>query len=57
MSSLKRAIADTKEFLHRNPDADDEDTFEDLMSECGQTSEGGCMLAGTEYCDWECPFS
>lgn len=59
MPSLKHAIAETKEFLrlNRDPNADDEDAMEDLMSECGQDSSGQCALAGTEYCDWECPFS
>jgi hypothetical protein len=28
---------------------DDEDA-------CGQDAEGYCMLAGTEYCEFECPF-
>lgn len=32
-------------------DADDD--FDEQLSNCGMT-EGGCMLAGTEYCDWEC---
>lgn len=31
---------------------DDEDDFD-----CGMTSDGGCTLAGTEECDWECPYS
>lgn len=58
MPSLKRAIAETKEFLqlNRDPDADDDDAYEDLMSECGKNARGECSLAGTEYCDWECPF-
>ena len=36
---------------------DEEDEFERAMDECGQMHGGGCMLAGTEFCDWECPFS
>lgn len=24
--------------------------------DCGMTADGTCMLAGTEDCDWECPF-
>jgi hypothetical protein len=39
-----------------DPD-DEEDDFEREMDECGQIRGGGCMYAGTEYCDWECPFS
>ncbi len=66
MPSLKRAIAETKEFLqlNRDPDADDEDALDDLedalddlMGECGKGPSGSCSLAGTEYCDWNCPFS
>ncbi len=42
---------------------DDED---DCEAECGrwdQNAKGGmlpyynCRLAGTEFCDWECPFA
>ena len=25
--------------------------------ECGMTEDGYCTLAGTEFCDWECPYS
>lgn len=59
MATLKRAIAETKEWLQLNSDpyADDEDAFDDLAQNCGQMQGGGCSLAGTEYCDWECPFS
>jgi hypothetical protein len=46
--SLKTAIRETREYLELNCD---------LMSECGKDNSGGCSLAGTEYCDWECPFS
>lgn len=35
---------------------DEEDEWEAAMQECGQTREGGCSLAGTEYCDFDCPF-
>lgn len=56
---LQRAIKETREWLELNcnPDADDDDAIDDLMSECGKDMSGGCSLAGTEYCDWECPFS
>lgn len=37
-------------------DCDDDDDFENALDECGMTSEGICMLAGTEHCDFECPF-
>lgn len=37
---------------------DDEDDFidiEDDFEECGMMADGQCMLAGTEFCDWDCP--
>lgn len=37
--------------------ADDIDEFEEAAMDCRQTSDGGCELAGTEWCDWSCPFS
>jgi hypothetical protein len=30
---------------------DDED---DCEADCGLMPNGQCMLAGTEFCDWEC---
>jgi len=56
---LREAIKETKEWLEINsdPDATDEDAIEDLLSECGQDSSGYCSQAGSEYCDFECPFS
>lgn len=37
----------------------DEDEDDDDLAElsCGELPEGGCSLAGTEWCDWSCPFS
>lgn len=40
---------------HEDIEEDDEDMFDEMS--CGQNSEGGCDLAGTEWCDWSCPFS
>jgi hypothetical protein len=34
-----------------------EDEFEDAMMNCGMMENGLCMKAGSEECDWECPFS
>ena len=36
---------------------DDYDEFEAAADECGQLPDGTCVLAGTEFCDWDCPFS
>ena len=59
MKKLKQAIAETKEFMQLNidPDADDEDAMESLEEDCGKQPDGTCLYAGTEQCDWECPFS
>ncbi|HYE72702.1 MAG TPA: hypothetical protein VEF04_05200 [Blastocatellia bacterium] len=55
---LSQRINEAKEHLQLNSDSepDDDDALEYLVSECGQDSEGYCNLAGTEYCDFECPF-
>lgn len=42
----------------REHEPDDEDDPSDPMDECGYIpGEGVCMLAGTEHCDWDCPFN
>lgn len=28
---------------------------DDMLDECGMMSDGCCTLAGTEFCDWDCP--
>ena len=38
---------------------DEDDDFEQLVDECGLLPAhlgGGCQLAGTEHCDFDCPF-
>lgn len=35
---------------------DYDDPFEDAM-DCGLMRDGTCSMAGSEYCDWDCPFS
>jgi hypothetical protein len=34
-----------------------EDCMDSKFDECGKLGDGGCSMAGSEYCDWECPFS
>lgn len=34
----------------------DEDDEEDADVDCGLTDEGLCMYAGSEWCDFECPY-
>ncbi len=38
-------------------DPDEDDEMAEAEMNCGQMADGQCMLAGTEYCDWECPFA
>lgn len=36
---------------------EEEDEWEEAVQECGIIpNDGGCQLAGTEHCDFECPF-
>ena len=30
--------------------------IDDAIEDCGIGPDGCCSLAGTEYCDFECPF-
>lgn len=44
--------------INGHPDYTEQDAREDLWMKCGRTWDGSghCMKAGTEYCDWECPY-
>lgn len=37
-------------------DGEDGDEFGELDAECGLDDEGQCSLAGTEHCDFTCPY-
>lgn len=37
-------------------DFDDAPDEFDPADECGLMSDGQCLLAGTEWCDFECPY-
>ncbi len=64
----KRVGATEVTFCHASESADDDFDPDDLdrdsetedgklgVDECGQQSDGACLLAGTEECDFECPF-
>lgn len=46
--------------LYDNPyedDAEEVDEDEQVAMDCGRIQDGTCTLAGTEFCDWDCPFS
>lgn len=59
LKPLREAIKETREHLEidGNPDATEEDALEDLIGECVQMPDGSCTMAGSEYCDFECPFN
>lgn len=43
------------EYFDDDCDLGDDDNW---MDECGYVPGSGvCMLAGTEHCDWECPYN
>jgi hypothetical protein len=47
---------DDEDDFHRDDD-DEIDEFDEALMNCGQMPDGSCTQAGTEYCDFECPFS
>lgn len=51
-------IRQTRDWLRINgqPDATDEDATLELAQACGRMPGGSCSNAGSEYCDFECPF-
>ena len=59
---LEQRVRETKVWMDDNCDSDDgyefteDGALEALMGECGEDSQGYCSLAGTEYCEFECPF-
>jgi len=56
---LRTAINERKEWaeINGNPDIADNEAIEDLMADCGMDRSGSCSKAGSEECDFECPFS
>lgn len=36
---------------------DERESEDDSLDDCGRLPDGTCMLAGTEHCDWDCPYS
>lgn len=39
---------------HLFDDEFDGECEDDCLDDCGLMPDGQCMLAGTEFCDWEC---
>lgn len=48
-------LADADKTFAVGPDDDFEE--EDDLADCMMGPDGYCGLAGTEYCDWDCPLS
>lgn len=48
---------ETDYFLAGNEYEEGDDENAEAEMNCGEMPDGGCSLAGTEYCDWSCPFS
>ncbi len=40
-----------------DPEDEIDDEHEALLERCGLMLDGTCQLAGTEFCDWDCPYS
>jgi hypothetical protein len=50
---------DDEDFDDFGFDDEEEDEYDRALDECGQLPKhlgGGCTLAGTEHCDFDCPF-
>jgi hypothetical protein len=41
---------------HSALDPEEEDEMQSALDECHMLGDGTCMAAGSEYCDFECPF-
>ena len=58
---IDRRVKERRAHMRANgapPDPTRSEAREALMMQCGYDTEVGfCRKAGTEYCDWECPFT
>ena len=51
-------LPDPLEVFYGDDDGGDEHgDDDDAEFECGQMPDGTCFLAGSEWCDWDCPYS
>lgn len=48
-------MVDEIEFMHMDCD-EDREADEEAFDLCSQLPDGSCPAAGSEYCDFECPF-
>lgn len=52
-------IASARPDLYDDPDPlfdEPEDEDEEAALDCGRAPDGTCTHAGTEYCEFECPY-
>ena len=58
---IDRRVEEERQHMRANgapPDPTWSEAHESLMMRCGYVPDTGlCQKAGTEYCDWECPFT
>ena len=50
------AMTDTRRAPEPPDEPDETDAWEEYEMACGMDRDGQCSQAGTEYCDFECPF-
>lgn len=58
MDTLKTVLSEAKR-KDLNGDhciEEDQDEMAEAEMNCGMGKDGQCSQAGTEYCDWNCPF-
>ena len=58
---INRRVKEERQHMRANgapPNPTRSEARESLMAQCGYVPDTGlCQKAGTEYCDWECPFT
>lgn len=53
---VERCLCDDDDEYDDDYYAEEDDEMEYWLSECGQQRDGTCLNAGTEHCDFDCPF-
>lgn len=55
-SAVKDVFLPDDDELFDDDDDYDPDSLDDALAECGLGPDGLCGMAGTEFCEFECPF-
>ena len=55
---LQHRIREELEWMQDNTDQEvtEQDALDHLLAACGRTDDGACLLAGSEGCEFNCPF-